>query len=158
MRPHAALFGLAAGAVVAVALVVALVVAVPPTPAPIPSCGNPPTAPGYESFPADQTHMVFADYSGGGRITIWSNASASYALFLQNQAQYSAYAANGSGLNGSMHSSPPTEYVWTSGPTTVTNHTLALASDNAWYVLVSNPQPETLVVNLQIVTCESLSS
>jgi hypothetical protein len=152
MRPDAFRLALGIGSAFVVSLLVLLLIWVPPVPPPSASCGPPPTAPNYASFPAQDTKMVFADY-GGGRYTVWSNASASYAIYLQDQAQYSAYVANGSGFNRSMHASPPTEFAWTSGPTTRNNHTLALGAGEAWYLLVSNPQPVALVVNLQLASC-----
>jgi hypothetical protein len=144
---------LAATGVLSVVLLVVLVVGFPVVPAPIPACGSEPRQPAYVGIPASDTRMVTADFGGNLRMTVWSNASAAYALYVQDQAEYSAYAANGSGINGTVHPSPPTSFFWTSGSATTTNNTLLLASGTDWYLLVSNPQSVPLTVNLHTEFC-----
>jgi len=152
MRPALSVVLLAVGAVVAAALLLALFVWVPPAPTPVPACGREPTTPDFRDVPAGETEMLYGIFGSPVRLTVWSNASATYSLYLQNQSQYSAYAENGTGENGSVHTTPPSDFYWTSGPATATNSTFQLGG-GGWYFLASNPQPDALVVNFVSVEC-----
>ena len=139
-----------------VAFPVLLVVAAPQgSPPPIPSCPYFPHASGLVSVPAGQT-VLAGSGSGNGewRLSIWSNSSSTYSLFLLTQDQYGSYAVNGSGANGSVHYGPPTSYYWTSGPVTSTNNTF-LFGNGTWDLLVYNPGSSAATVNIESASCNA---
>ncbi|MGD0588357.1 MAG: hypothetical protein ABSA63_06140 [Thermoplasmata archaeon] len=87
-------------------------------------------------------------------MTIWSNSTASYSLFLLTQNQYDSYATNGSGINGSIHYGPPSNFYWTTGPTTLTNNTFLFQS-GTWYLMVYNPGTADAIVNVIAESCNA---
>jgi hypothetical protein len=134
-----------------VLLPVILIVAVPPTPQPIPACGSEPTTSNPIQLAPGVTQVVFEDFGGGIRITVWSNSSTSYSLFLLTGPQYVAYG-NTTGTNGTIPFHPPSSYFWTSGPAFVTNNTFDLGSGD-WYVLVYNPASSSALVSVEVEFC-----
>jgi len=145
------LFGVGVAVIAVTPLI--LFAAIQQAPAIIPVCGPEPHFENPISVSAHQTVIVGAS-GGGGRMTIWSNSSASYSLYLLTQDQYDAYAANGSGINGSVHYSPPSSFYWTSGLHTSTNNTFLFGS-GTWYLMVYNPGVASAVVNVIAESCNA---
>lgn len=130
-----------------------LIAVIPSAPAVIPACGAEPRFSNPISVPPGQTVMVGAS-GGGGRLTIWSNSTTSYSLFLLSQDQYTSYAANGSGINGSVHYSPPSSFYWSSGLVTSTNNTFLFGS-GTWYLMVYDPGAASAIVNVISESCNA---
>ncbi len=151
-RPAPLAFLLVGGAVGAAAVLVGLVVALAPAPPTTAACGAEPATPDYVPVPAHETRLAFLSIGGDVRVTVWANASAPYALYLQSAAQYLANAANASTPNGSVYPAPPSQFVWASGPSTATNVTFVLGSDD-WYLLVTDLEAAPLSVHLVAVGC-----
>jgi hypothetical protein len=144
---------LAVGAVFIVALLLLVFVLIPPAPAVTPACGAEPYYTNPIAVPSGQTVLV-GSTGGGGRMTVWSNSTVSYSLFLLTQNQYDSYAANGSGINGSVHYSPPSSFYWTSGLHTSTNNTFLFGS-GTWYLMVYNPGAASANVNVIAESCNA---
>jgi len=140
-----------AGAVLMAVLPVVLMSAVPPSPQPVRTCGSEPKTPNSIPVAPGQTMNVFTSYGGSERITVWSNSTVSYTLFVLTGPQYVAYG-NTTGTNGTIPYHPPTVYFWTSGPATATNNTFALGSGD-WYLMVYNPQSLGSIVNIEVAVC-----
>jgi hypothetical protein len=140
-----------AGAVLMVVLPLILMAAVPPSPQPVRACGSEPQTPNSIQVAPGQTQSVFTSYGGNERITVWSNSTVSYILFVLTGPQYIAYG-NTTGTNGTIPYHPPTNYFWTSGPATATNNTFALVSGD-WYLMVYNPQSSQSIVNVEVAVC-----
>jgi hypothetical protein len=156
MKPVNPLLLLVVGAVFIVALLLAvffLIPTAPSAPAVIPACGAEPHFTNPIPVPSGQTVLVGSS-GGGGRMTIWSNSTASYSLFLLTQNQYDSYATNGSGINGSIHYGPPSNFYWTTGPTTLTNNTFLFQS-GTWYLMVYNPGTADAIVNVIAESCNA---
>jgi hypothetical protein len=153
MRNLNPLFLFAIGmALIAVTPLILLAV-IPTAPAIVPACGAEPHTTNPILVPPGQTVMVGAT-GGGGRLTVWSNSTTSYSLYLLTQNQYNSYAANGSGINGSVHYNPPSSFYWTSGLLTSTNNTFLFGS-GTWYLMVYNPGAASANVNVIAESCNA---
>jgi hypothetical protein len=154
-RPPFLIPVLVAGIAFMALLPVILMFGLPPAQAPLSPCGSEPTSPNPVSLAPGQTSAVYTQYGGGpgSRVTVWSDSTASYTLFVLTGDQYVAYG-NATGSNGTTPYHPPSSYYWTSGPTTSTNDTVALGNGD-WYVMVYNPGSSSLVVNIEVASCSS---
>jgi len=155
MRPVNPLVLFVVGAVFIVALLVSVFVLIPTAPsapAVVPACGAEPHVYDPVLVPSGQTVLVGS--SGSGRLTIWSNSTARYSLYLLTQNQYDSYAMNGSGINGSVHYHPPADFYWSIGPTTLTNNTF-LFGIGSWYLMVYNPGATDAIVNVIAESCNA---
>jgi hypothetical protein len=143
------LLGIVAFGVVAIMLI--SFAATPPAPSPTAPCSGGTQYEDSAAVPPHQTVLVGA-VDGGGRLTVWSNSTTNYSLYLLNESQYEAYAAQGTGINGTVHHAPPSQFFWTSGIQTSTDNTLVLAS-GTWYLFVDNPAGLGATVNVNSETC-----
>jgi len=138
----------------------------PPAPRIIPACTPPPPASWYAPIVVPAGQAVYGGGAGannsnpyGGpipqwRMSVWSNASGPYDVFVLTQDQYDAYAGSGTGFNGSIHNGPPGAYYWDSGPVTSANQTFLFGNGN-WYVYLYNPGSSELTVYLDSESCST---
>jgi hypothetical protein len=147
------LFALGVALLVATPLVlVAVLSLMPAPPAAIPACGpEPPRSWVPIMTAAGQTRLVFVDYGGGARLSVWSNSTSDYSLFLLTESQYDSYG-NTTGTNGTILFHPPSQFYWSSGTVKSTNNTFLFGSGN-WYLMVYNPGSTTIVVNIPSELC-----
>lgn len=143
MRPGPfVLFILAVGAMSALPAV--LFVSLPS--APQVYCPRDSSANKYFSVPARQTLLAIEPPLEEGPflyswITIRSNSTALYVLFLLDGSQWLDYPSSTSSPPvGTAYGAPPSIYYWSSGPVTSTNWTLHYSPQPLnWYLLVENP-------------------
>jgi hypothetical protein len=142
-------------AIVAIAVIpLSLWILVTPAPAVISACGPPPSPHEIVSVPPDQDTFIGSTGANNTRLSIWSNSSSTYDVFVLTQGQYSSFGANGTGPNGSVHFGPPSSYYWSSGEVTSTNHTLLLGL-GVWYTLIFNPGSTEITVEFAAVSCNA---
>ena len=152
--PPFLLAGFVLGVVLLGLLPLVIIDFVPHGPSVVTPCGRELGPPDFVPLNPGETRLVFADYGGGDRWTIWSNASTTYSLFILNEGQYVSYG-NTTGTNGTLPYHPPNSYWWTSGTTLETNNTFALAS-GTWYMMVYNPSAASATVSLEISECSAV--
>lgn len=141
---------LALGVALMVLFPVILLATLPSAPSGIPPCDRVPSTLNLVSVPAGQTILLEETYFPGARLTVWSNSTSLYSLYLLNNTQWDAFLANGTGPNGTLHYTPPSSYEWTSGLVHSTNDTFLVS---IWWLLADNPGTSVAVVNVIAVAC-----
>lgn len=146
-----------------VALVGILSVATPPGPSvPVASCPYSPNERQLDYVsPGQPQQLAYLSIQGPGvygrppvpsRLSIWSNSTAIYSLYLLTESQYDSYQGNGTGFNGSIHTSPPSSYYWRAVDVSASNDTLILGT-GAWALLVYDPNSVAITISLEVDSC-----
>lgn len=153
------LFVLAVGLTVVVPLV--LIVSTPGgPPPPLLYCSRDGLTNSYVSVPARNTTVAVEPPFEEGPfpfswVTIWSNSTAPYSLFLLNGSEWEVYDNSTPPPSvGTSFSAPPGVFFWNSGPVTATNSTLNYSPTVLnWWLLVENPGRASIVVGTTLTVC-----
>ncbi len=166
MSAGAVLFAIGVGLIL---LVTAVLAATTPTVSPGPPAPCPyPLGPSLtDALPAGQTvfNIQFGTYVGNSSsgqsalydFTLWTNSSATYAIYLLTEDQYHAVTGYSNGTVGSGPiNGPPAMYYWTSGPVEryVYTGTFGLSS---WMFGFYDPGTAPANLTLQDASCPASS-
>lgn len=148
------------GIVLMALLPVVLIVSMPT--GPIPYCPRDGLSNYYVLVPPRETTVAYEPPVEVGPfplswVTIWSNSTAPYSLFLLNGSQWEVYDNSTPPPSlGTSFSAPPRVFFWSSGPVTATNSTLNYPPTSLdWWLLIEDPGKVATVVGTILSVCAS---